>query len=280
MISVRSVLFVALDILREALARRWVLALGVALTLIHLGIGLGLRLDLVNGALAATRLFGQSLDTDLRSADSVLRQVFEAATYTVYYAGLAFGVLACSDFGPELLAPGRIEHLLSLPIRRIELLSGTFLGVLGLCIAGTTYGAGGFFLILGAKSSVWSWRPFCAVYLASVAFFAIYACMLCAAVFVRSAAASAAAGGVIFFLGILAKQRDEIAALFEAGPSRSLFSTLSAPLPRVAELADLAAAIAVGEPVSGALARLMFGTLAFGLAALGVAAWRFEGKDF
>jgi Cu-processing system permease protein len=278
--SARSVLFVALDILREALARRWFLALGLALTLIHLAVGLGLQLDVVDGALAATRLFGKALGTDLRSADSVLRQVFEAATYTVYYTGLAFGVLACSDFGPELLAPGRIEHLLSLPVRRVELLLGTFVGVLGLCIAGTTYGAGGFFLILGAKSGVSSWRAFCGVYLAGVAFFAIYACMLCAAVFVRSAAASAAAGGAIFFLGILAKQRDEIAALFDAGPSRALFSTLSAPLPRVAELADAAAAIAVGEPPSGALARLLFGTLAFGLAVLGVAAWRFEGKDF
>jgi Cu-processing system permease protein len=278
--SARSVLFVALDILREALARRWFLALGLALTLIHLAVGLGLRLDVVDGALAATRLFGKALGTDLRSADSVLRQVFEAATYTVYYTGLAFGVLACSDFGPELLAPGRIEHLLSLPVRRVELLLGTFVGVLGLCIAGTTYGAGGFFLILGAKSGVSSWRAFCGVYLVGVAFFAIYACMLCAAVFVRSAAASAAAGGAIFFLGILAKRRDEIAALFDAGPSRALFSTLSAPLPRVAELADAAAAIAVGEPPSGALARLLFGTLAFGLAVLGVAAWRFEGKDF
>lgn len=278
--SVRSVLFVALDILREALARRWVLSLGVALALIHLALGLGLRLDVADGALAATRLFGEVLATDLRSAHGVLRQVFEAATYTVFYGGLAFGVLACSDFGPELLAPGRIEHLLSLPIRRVELLLGTFLGVLALCVAGTTYGAGGFFLILGAKSGVWSWRPFSGVYLASVAFFAIYACMLCTAVFARSAAASAAAGGLIFFLGILSKQRDEIAALFEAGPSRASFLIASAPLPRVAELADQAAAIAAGEPTSGALARLAFGTLAFGLAVLGVAAWRLEGKDF
>ena len=81
-------------------------------------------------------------------------------------------------------------------------------------------------------------------------------------------------------MGILAKQRDEIAALLEDGASRTLFSTVSAPLPRVAELADLAAGIAVGEPPSGALARLLLGTLAFGLAALGLAAWRFEGKDF
>jgi hypothetical protein len=271
---------VALDILREALARRWFLAFAIALTAIHVGIGLGLRLDVVDGALAATRLFGGSIGNDIRPADVVLRQVFEAATYAAFYTGLGFGVLACSDFGPELLAPGRIEHLLSLPLRRIELLLGTFLGVLGLCLAGTTYGAGGFFLILCAKSGVWTWRPFVGIYLASVVFFALYACMLCAAVFVRSAAASAAAGGVAFLLGIIAKQRDEIGALFEAGQNRGLFMALSAPLPRVAEVADAAAAIAIGEPPVEGLERLLLGTLVFGLAVLSVGAWRLEGKDF
>jgi Cu-processing system permease protein len=277
---VTQVANVALDILREALARRWFLAFAIALTAIHLGIGLGLRLDVVDGALAATRLFGGTIGNDIRPADVVLRQVFEAATYTAFYTGLGFGVLACSDFGPELLAPGRIEHLLSLPIRRIELLLGTFLGVLGLCLAGTTYGAGGFFLILCAKSGVWTWQPFLAMYLASVVFFALYACMLCAAVFVRSAAASAAAGGVAFLVGIIAKQRDEIGALFDAGLDRGLFMALSAPLPRVAEVADAAAAIAVGAPPAEELGRLLLGTLAFGLGVLSIGGWRLEGKDF
>ena len=276
----RTVAYVALDILREASARRWFLAFAGALTLIHLGLCLGLRLDVVDGALAATRLFGNALGHDIRAADVVLRNVFEAATYTAFYAGLGFGVLACSDFGPELLAPGRIEHLLSLPVRRVELLLGTFVGVLLLCLAGTTYGAGGFFLILCAKSGVWTLRPFLAVYLASVAFFALYACMLSAAVFVRSASLSAAAGGVVFFAGILAAKRDSIAAVIEAGLGRQVFLALSAPLPRVAELGQAAAAIAVGEPAPDALGRWLLGTLTFGLASLALGAWRLEGKDF
>jgi hypothetical protein len=276
----RPIANVALDILREALARRWFLAFAIALTVIHLGVALGLRLDVVDGALAASRLFGNSLGNDIRPADVVLGQVFEAATYTAFYTGLGFGVLACSDFGPELLAPGRIEHLLSLPIRRIELLLGTFVGVLLLCLAGTLYGAGGFFFILCAKSNVWTWRPFLGVLLASVVFFALYACMLSAAVFVRSAAASAAAGGLAFAAGIIAKQRDEIGALFEVGLPRGLFLALSAPLPRVAELADAAAAIAVGRPPAEGLGRLLLGTLVFGLGVLSVGAWRLEGKDF
>ncbi len=271
---------IAFDIVREASARRWFLAFAAVLTLLNLAVIVGLRMDVVDGALAATRLFGEAMGHDIRSADHVLRHVFEAATYTAYYAGLAFGILACSDFGPELLAPGRIEHLLSLPIRRAELLLGTFAGVFSLCLLGVSYGAGAFFLILSAKSGVWTLWPLLGTYLASVAFFALYACMLTTAIFVRSASLSAAAGGVLFVAGIASGQRDPIAVLIEQGVGRDIFLALSAPLPRISELADAAAAIAVGDPTPDGLARRVAGTLAFGMAILAVGAWRLENKDF
>ena len=127
---------------------------------------------------------------------------------------------------------------------------------------------------------MWTLRPFCAVYLASAAFFAVYAPMLMLSVFVRSAALSAAAGGVVVVLGICAGQREQLAALFESGLARQLFLALSSPLPRVSELAEAAAAIAVGQPAPADLSRLVLGTLLFGLAGLALGAWRLEGKDF
>lgn len=276
----RAVLYLALDILREAAARRWFFVLALVSSLIILGLMLGLRMEVVDGALAATRLFGSDIEHDIQAADLVLRTVFEAATYTVFYGGLAFGLLGCSDFGPELLSPGRIEHLLSLPIRRVELLLGTFLGVMALCLLGTAYGAGGFFLVLFAKAGAWSWRPPCAALLGSVAFFAVYACMLVTSVFARSASLSAAAGGACVLGGIVAGQRDALAALIEPGFSRGVLLAVTAPLPRVSELADAAAGIAAGQPAPESLGRLVFGTLAFGLAVLSLGAWRLEGKDF
>ena len=93
---------------------------------------LGLRLEVVDGALAASRLFGGAVGGGIQAVDVALRPLFTGVAYVVFYAGLAFGVLACADFAPTLLAPGRIEHLLSLPVRRAELVVGTFLGVLAL----------------------------------------------------------------------------------------------------------------------------------------------------
>jgi hypothetical protein len=55
---------------------------------------------------------------------------------------------------------------------------------------------------------------------------------------------------------------------------------LTAPLPRVSELGEAAAAIAVGESAPSDLWRSLTGTLVFGCAGLLVGAWRLEDKDF
>ena len=87
-----------------------------------------LRLEVVDGALAATRLFGSDLGTDIRAVDVALRPVFRIAAYLVFYGGLILGILSSADFGSSLLTPGRIGHLLAQPVRRWELLVGTWLG--------------------------------------------------------------------------------------------------------------------------------------------------------
>jgi Cu-processing system permease protein len=277
----RALLVVAGDILREAASRKWFLFLGGAITLVLGLVSAGLKMDVVDGALAATRLFGKPIDTDIRSADIALRPLFEAATYVVYYGGLVFGILACADFGPSLLSPGRIEHLLSLPLRRWQLLVGTFLGVFILSLIGAIYGSGGLALVLGIKTGVWSARPVEAALLASASFSCLYAAMLAAAVLVRSAAFSAAVGGGLFVVGIVASYRLPLGKLFEAGLGRTAFLAATFPLPRISAVADAAARIASSEPMAAAaLAQLVLGIAVFGLGALAVGIWLFEQKDY
>jgi len=272
---------VARDLLREAASRRWFLALGLGITLGLVVMGLSLRMDVVDGALAATRLFGKALRTDIRSADVALRPVFKATSYMIFYGGLAFGIVSCADFGPSLLAPGRIEHLLSLPVKRWELFAGTFLGVLVLAMAGALYGASGLVLIFGVKTGVFTWRPILAALLASVTFAGIYGAMLTAAVAARSAALSAGIGGVLFLLGIVAGYRDRLETFFESGVSRAIFRYGTLFLPRVSTLADASASLAASEYVDmTALFSRMVGLIVFGLAALSLGIHLFERKDF
>jgi len=279
--SIRAVAAVAADLLREALSRRWFVAIGAGITLVLATIALAVRLEVVDGALAATRLFGADLAGDVRAVDVALRPVFAAAAWLVFHGGICFGILACADVAPSLLAPGRIEHLLSLPLRRWELLAGTWLGVMGLACVGALYGAGGLAAILGAKTGVWTARPLAAALLAAAGFAPIYAAMLAAAVLARSAALSAAVGGGLFVAGLVAGNRDVLLALFDPGPSQAIFAAITMVLPRLSALAEAAHAIAGSERVApGALAALLGGHLAFALATLALAIWRFERKDY
>lgn len=272
---------VALDLLREAASRKWFLALAMGITFVLCILAFALRLEVVDGALAATRFFGRTLRTDIRSADMALRPVFQGIAYLIFYGGLAFGIVACADFGPSLLAPGRIEHLLALPLRRWELLAGTFLGVLMLSVFGALYGAGGLTLILGVKTGVYTIRPILGALLASVTFCAIYGAMLAVAVVVRSAAISAATGILLLIAGIIAGYRDRLDSFFESGIARKAFQTVTLFLPRVSTLANASSDLAGSLPLDGpAIASQIAGLAIFGFSALALGIHLFEQKDF
>lgn len=277
----RATLWVAYDLLQEAASRKWFLGLGIAITLLLLVLGFSLQMDVVDGALAGARLFGAVLDTSIRSVDVALRPVFMAASALVFYGGTLFMIVACSDFAPGLLSPGRIEHLLSLPIRRWELLFGTFLGVLVLSVISALYGAGGLALILGLKTGVWTTGPLVAALLSVCNFATVYAVMLAVALFVRSAAVSAGAGLVLFALGIIAGLREQISKLFEDGFGRLAFEKAILLVPRVSTLGTHAIDIAGGREIDApALTSLLAGFFVFAFGLLAVGAWRFEQRDF
>lgn len=281
MSGLRNVLAVARDLLREARARRWTLALLGGVTALLLLTAFGLELEVVDGALAASRFFGRSGHGSIRAADVALRPLFEGVAYLVFYGGTLFGILACADFAPALLAPGRIEHLLSLPVRRAELLLGTFLGVEALVLAGALYGGLGLTLIVAAKTGVFGAAPIAAAALGAVGFTGVYAVMIAAAMAARSAALSAAAGAVVWIAGIVAGNRATVAPLFEPGLPRGLFLAFTAPLPRLSELGRHAARVANGLPLDpGELAIQAGGTALFAAAALALALAAFERKDF
>lgn len=276
-----STLFVTGDLLREAISRRWTLALAGAVTLLLAAVAAGLRMEVVDGALAATRLFGGVIDTDIRSVDVALRPLFAATAWVVFYGGTVFGIAATSDFGPAMLAPGRVEHLLALPVRRWQLLLGTFLGVEALVIGGALYGGAGMALLLLAKTGVWNPGPVLAAAMAAVAFAPVYAVMLGAALLARSAALSAAAGFLLLVAGVVAGERGAIASAFQPGTARAVFLAVTAPLPRLTPLAAAAADLAQSKPVSpGPLLGFVLGAVLFAGAALALAAARFERRDF
>lgn len=276
-----GVLGIAGYVLREALSRKFILAFLIGITAVLVTLTLSLRIEVLDGALAATRLFGKALESDIVAVDVAMRPLYMAIAYVTFYGGTLFGIVACSDFAPSLLSPGRIEHLLALPLRRWQVLTGTFVGVMTLAIGGALYGAGGLWLILGIKTGYWTVGPLVAALLACVAFAAVYAVMLTCATLVRSAALCAAVGGVTLVLGVIAGFRRSIAPVLEEGASRTAFELLTLALPRLSSLANASADIAASRQLGvHSLGALLAGVGIFGLGVLALGLWRFEGKDY
>ena len=272
---------VAIDLLLEAARRKWFLALFGAITLVLVILGFSLELEVVDGAIAGSKLFGSFMSRSIVSANKVLSSVYLGTAYAGFYGGALFLALACSDFAPELLAPGRIEHLLSLPVSRWQLLFGTFLGVVVLAAASTLYGAAGLTVLLGVKTGIWDARLLLGSAVGWVGFCAIYAVMLTTTFFVRSAALSGAAGVVTVILGVLASYRESISVAMTPGVGRSVFAWAMLPIPRLGTLATVAAQLAGDEVIQpGVVGRLLGGCVIFTVALLSVAAFRFERRDF
>ncbi|WNG47960.1 hypothetical protein F0U60_30325 [Archangium minus] len=277
----RGVLGIAAYVLREAASRKFILAFLLGVTGVLVTLSLSLKIEVVDGALAASRLFGEVMRTDIRAVDVALKPVFMAASAIVFYGGILFGIVSCSDFAPSLLSPGRIEHLLALPLRRWHILAGTFLGVMTLAVMGALYGSVGLVLIFGVKTGYWTAGPVIAALLACVSFAAVYAVMLTTATLIRSAALCAALGGVTLVAGIIAGFRTKIAPFIEEGLSRDLFKSVTLILPRLSSLAQASMDLAASTPLGvQSLTMLLVGVFVFGLAVLSVGFWWFEGRDY
>lgn len=278
----KNAVIVSAGVLREALSRRWFLGMGLVLVAIFAVLALSLELEVVDGALAATKFFGESdFNSDVRAVDVALRPVFEGTAFVIFYSGLLFGVIACADFGPSLLAPGRIEHLLALPVRRHELFVGTYLGVLAISVIGTIFAAGGVVAILGFKSGVFMPRLFLAGALACLSFAALYGLMLTSSLYARSASVSAVVGLAVFVLGVVASFADKIAPAFNSQIGRDIFRTVSTAFPPVASLALHGSHYAGHRPLDvELLLHQVAGTAVFALAAVFLGLWRFEKGDY
>ncbi|MBN2358958.1 MAG: hypothetical protein JXR83_05860 [Deltaproteobacteria bacterium] len=273
---------VALDVMREALARRFILAIFVAIGLGLLTVALALDLEVVQGTLAASRLFGQRLQgTAIIPVDVALRKLFGILVYLFFYNGVVLGVVASSQIAVSLLAPGRVELLLSLPVRRAELVIGTYLGVLLIALLATAAGVGGLSLVLFYKTHVVTAAPLAAAIAGLIGFGAVYSVMLLATALVRSPSLASATGLGVLALGAAASDRATFLSLFDAGWVRRAVEIAVAPLPRFHLLAEAGARAAeAGQGWPGDTLPLLGSTLAFALAGVAAAVFVIGRKDY
>ena len=264
----RQTLHVALDVLREAAASKYLIVLFGLILLGLVALALSLDLEVVNGAIAAGKILGGNIIGKGKSVAAVefLAPFMQAVAYVVFFGGLLFLVVAVADIAPRMLAPGRVELLLALPLRRSELVVGIYIGVLFIAALASILAIGGASLVLFVKAEFFTPAPFMGAITALMGFVCLYGVMLAVASVARSAALSAGAAILVYIAGIATSDRAFVLSLIRNGATRSLAGLVMGPLPRLRALADIGGDAAIHKPIDWTSALpVLGGCAAFGL---------------
>jgi ABC-2 type transport system permease protein len=275
------------EVFREASAR-WTLVAYFALsTLFILTFALAVNLDIVNGALAGARLFGKAVDMGGEKVDlDRLVLGFETGfSGFLYMLGTFLALFATAHLVPRLQEKGTIDLYLSRPVGRTKLLLSRYCGGLLLAAANLLYLFGAIWLIVVWKTGIAHPRFFLGGLVILFGIAAMLAFAFLIGVVTSSTAVSLMVTYAIFFFAALLAAREKIAAAVSSEWSAQLVRALYWIFPKTAELGQATVALVSGGETFQRLAQIdkvaVFGTTGlFGLAALGLAAWRFSRKDF
>ncbi len=275
------------EVFREA-AARWVLIAYFSLSSLFILIfAAGVNLDIVNGALAGAKLFGQSVDMGGQSVDidKIVLGFESGFSGFLYLVGTFLALFATAHLVPRLQEKGTIDLYLSRPVSRVGLLLSRYAGGLLLAAANILYLIGSMWLIV-----VWKTRVFHPRFLMSGVVILFMVATLLAFAFLigvvtSSTGVSLMATYAIFFLAAILVALDRIAAAVSTDLAARTVQGLYWILPKTAELGQATVALVAGNEAPERLANInhfaVYGSTAvFGALALGLSAWLFSRKDF
>jgi len=275
------------EVFREA-AARWTLVTYFALSsLFILLFAMAVNLDIVNGALAGAKIFGQSIHMGRREVDlDKLVLGFEGGfSGFLYIVGTFLAIFATAHLVPRLQEKGTIDLYLSRPVGRVPLLLSRYAGGLLLSASNVLYLMGAMWLIVVWKTRIVHPRFLMA---GGIILFGI-ACLMAFAfligVLTSSTGVSIMATFAVFFLSAILSNHDHIAAALSSEWSAQLVHGLYWVFPKTAELGKAVVGLVLGDEgprrLRAALTLSPFLTTGlFGLSCLGLASWRFSRKDF
>jgi ABC-type transport system involved in multi-copper enzyme maturation permease subunit len=275
------------EVFREA-AARWTLVAYFALSSLFILIfALAINLDIVDGALAGARLFGQAVELGQQriDIDRVVLGFESGFSGFLYLLGTFLALFATAHLVPRLQDRGTVDLYLSRPVGRVAVLFARYSGGLLLAAANLVYLFGAIWLIIAWKTRVFHPRFLLggAVILFGIAVLLAFAFLI--GVATSSTAVSLMATYALFSVGGVLAAHTKIAAAFASEWSARIVDGLYWALPKTAELGRATVALVSGDSgpvrmgVSNPLA--IFGSTAiFGVACFALAAWLFRRKDF
>ncbi|MDA0379087.1 MAG: ABC transporter permease subunit [Bacteroidetes bacterium] len=276
---------------RELWAMRLTQAMFAVATLAWLLLSFALNMDVVEGSLAAIRIFGFDTSPTEAVRDAATGEWVQQAvsldnfmiginTFVVgaaYFLGTMLGLFATMPLVGGFLEQGRIDLVLSKPLSRPRLLLGHLIGVWITVLVLAAYLIGGVWLSMALKTGMWIPRVLWAIPIITVMFAVMYSVILFFGVSTRSSGLGLViAYGLVFISVILASHQAMLPVLSPA--AAFVFQGFYHALPNFAEVVQILAQLVAEEPVTSwypLTSSLLFGGVLHALAFL----W-FVKRDF
>lgn len=273
----RVTFLLLVDTFREALARKifWGLfALSTAMIFFFLFL---MKIDIAEGAVATISLFGQESPKHWQ-LDKLVRQVQSGIATFLYTWGMFLAVFASSGLVPSMLEAGRVELLLSKPVRRWQILAGRYVGNVLVVGCNITYLVLGVWMILGWKTGLWP-KAFLLTALFTLFIFSVLLTVvtLVGVIFESSAMATMVTVALMILSPVLA-QTSIMERLLNSEWTRRLWKGLYWTLPKVYDVGRMTLDYVFDRSVSGYAP--LWSSAAFGVAALAAALAIFAKRDF
>ena len=265
------------DTFREALARKifWGL-FGLSALMILFFLFL-LKIDLVEGGLAAVSLFGRAANPTA-DVDRLVRGVYGAIATFLYTWGMFLAVFASAGLIPSVLEPGRIELLLSKPVSRTHILLGRYVGNVLVVASNAAFLVLGVWIILGVKTGIWS--PAFLISIASTVF--VFAVLLSVVVLIgvlfESAALATMVTVALMIMSPILAQTSTMLKLLSSEWSRQIWRTLYYALPKVYDLGKMTLDAIQDRTFNGYMP--IWTSALFGVVVMSGALWIFSRRDF
>lgn len=275
------------EVFREAAARWTLLAYFFLSSLFILIFALAVNLDIVDGALAGAKLFGQSVNMGGQTIDlDQLVLGFEASfSAFLYLLGTFLAVFATAHLVPRLQDKGTIDLYLSRPVGRTPLLLSRYVAGLVLAASNVLYLVGMIWLIV-----VWKTRVIHPQFLLGAAVIVFVIAALLAFAFLigtitSSTAVSIMASYALFFISAILVAHEKIEAAVDSVWNARLIHGLYMIFPKTSELGRATIALVSGgkapSEIAGAVTLQPFLTTAlFTAACLTLSSWIFSRKEF
>lgn len=276
------------EVFREAAARWTLIAYFVLSSLFILVFASAVNLDVVDGALAGAKLFGNEMQVDsgVIQMEDIVTGFETAFSGVIYVIAIFLAIFATAHLVPRLQDKGTVDLYLSRPVGRVRMLLSRYVAGLLLAFANVVYLIGTIWLIVIWKTHVIHLRFLLggAIILFSIAVLLAFA--FAVGVVTSSTAVSIMSTYAVFFLSVLLAAHEQIGAALATQWKANVIHGMYWIFPKLFELQQATIVAVSGgeripEQIAEAVSFATFSTSAlFAAVCLGLACWLFQRKEF